>query len=70
VGDKIMVGDKRIDEIEAELITLKNVYEQIFPIWNTIDRKIKQVDLRIKFLTDERSKLKNGQIELKFDENF
>ena len=58
----------RLAEVDSMLMMYKNTYEQLFPIWNAIDRKKRDLDLQISLLTDERNTLKQGQ--LLFTEEF
>lgn len=59
---------ERLKEVEARLITVKNTYENILPIWNSVDRKKRDLDLEIHHLVEERNKLLQGQ--LLFNEEF
>lgn len=59
---------QRLKEVEARLLTVKNTYENILPIWNAVDRKRRDLDLEIHRLVEERNTLVQGQ--LVFNEEF
>lgn len=57
-----------LEKIELKISLARNALENIFPIWNAIDRKRRDLEAQIKLLCDDRDKLREGQ--LPFDESF
>ena len=60
--------DQKLQEIDRRLYELRSNLESIFPVWNVADRRIKNLQLEIKSLENERIDLKEGQ--LSFDDKF
>ena len=58
---------KRLGEIDAELQKLRHLLEGLMPIHMQVDRKVKHLELRIKFLENERLELSQGQLRIDVD---
>jgi hypothetical protein len=57
-----------LEKIESKISLARNALENIFPIWNAIDRKRRDLEAQIKILCDERDALRQGQMN--FNDNF
>lgn len=57
----------RLADIEDHLKKKRHVLEGMIPIWNTIDRKVKSLQLEIEQLERERSELLHGQTTFDFE---
>jgi hypothetical protein len=61
---------RKIREIESRIQNAKKSLADILPIWNVMDRKVKNLQNEIKFLEDEKFRLFDGQTIMSFDTNF
>lgn len=57
----------RLKEIELKLRDVKRSYEDIFPIWNQLDRKVKWLGTQIRQLEDEKFHVDHGQLNFDLD---
>jgi hypothetical protein len=60
----------KIREIESRIQNAKKSLADILPIWNVMDRKVKNLQNEIKFLEDEKFRLFDVQTIMSFDTNF
>lgn len=58
----------RLAEIDMKLAKYKHTFDGFLPIFQSIDHKIKSIQIEIKELEDEKAKLTQGQ--LIFDNQF
>ncbi len=59
---------ERLRDIELRLSVAQFAHEQVFMIWNQVDRKRQALKAEIDFLEDQRAKVLQGQLPLDFQE--
>jgi hypothetical protein len=52
----------KLSELEAKLLIIRGVYENLLPIFSSIDRKKKMLELDIKMIEDRMAELKDNQL--------
>jgi uncharacterized small protein (DUF1192 family) len=58
----------RIEELERRATKNRHVLEGLIPVWNQVDRRVKDLQAEIQRCEDERMKLQQGQLSMSFDE--
>lgn len=67
---KTQTQSDRLAELDQKIEKARNTLEGMLPIYHQVDRKVKSLQLDIKCLQDQKDRILDGQLTLRFDLDF